>query len=134
MFFTDRMMLRNFDEAADLSSMLQWMNDETFLAALSSEPPKPCSRETVKTMVEKSAKNQDGLPFFVVCEKPPESQMPAQLSPNDDLFMLDGKARYPMIGVLNLRTHAFSFTNRVIGFGIALDKAHQGDHSPVHIR
>lgn len=69
----------------------------------------------------------DDLPCFVVCEKPVAGG-PETLTPGDDYFLeKDGKARYPMIGVLNVHARPrFSFVNSTVGLGIALDRAHRG--------
>lgn len=127
MFYTERLMLRNFDEQADLGTVLQWLNEPGFLHALSADALRPSSRDQAKTSLQSWMKNEGGLPCLVVCERPPEGQDPASLSGTSDLFMAaDGKPRYPMIGVVSIRKGRFSFTNRVAELGIAFDKAHQG--------
>ncbi|KAK5116063.1 hypothetical protein LTR85_009345 [Meristemomyces frigidus] len=126
MFYTDRLVLRNFDEQADLNTMLQWLNNFDFLRALSWDAQRPSSREAAKAFVQARMKNEGGMPCFVICEKPDEDLRPEILGVGDDMFMGGGKARYPMVGLLNIRYPTFSFTNRVTGLGIALDKEHQG--------
>jgi len=126
MFYTDRLMLRNFDERADLNVMLQWLNDADFMRALTLDAQKPASREKAREFLQARMKNEGGRPCFVVCEKPSPDQLPDTLKVEDDLFMRDSKPRYPMIGILNIRHPSMSITNRVTGLGIALDKEHQG--------
>ncbi|KAK4547843.1 hypothetical protein LTR36_010562 [Oleoguttula mirabilis] len=112
MFYTDRLMLRNFDEQADLNTMLQWLNDVDFLQALSSDARRPASRETAKAFVQTRMKNEGGQPCFVVCARPEDHLRPEKLAVGDDMFVADGKARYPMVGLLNIRNPNFSATNR----------------------
>lgn len=78
-----------------------------------------------KKFIEGIHARTDGVPSFVVCLKP--EQGPDHLGPNDDLFIQDGKARYPMIGMLNLGgSPRMSYVNRVMRFGVNFTKEHQG--------
>ena len=126
MFFTDRMMLRALDLETDQKAVQLWLNDVTYLSALAIDAPRPTSRDGVKAWIEGLIKDTNRLPFFAVCERPSPDAMPRALSTTDDLFLADGKARYPIIGLLIILQPRFSFTNRVVHLGILLDEAHQG--------
>lgn len=78
-----------------------------------------------KQFIESINNRTNGVPSFVISLKPEEG--PEQLGPDDDLFIKDGKSRYPMIGMLNLGgSPSMSFVNRVMGFGINFTKDYQG--------
>lgn len=78
-----------------------------------------------KSFIESIQSRTDGMPSFVISLKPEKG--PETLGPDDDLFVDDGKARYPMIGMLNLGgAPRMSFTNRAVRFGINFVEEHQG--------
>ena len=88
------------------------------------DAPRPTNRDQVKKMLEKIMDKDDGLPCFGVCEKPADD--PETLDTHDDLFLKDGKSRYPLIGVLHFYATPFKFVHSSTQFGIMFDKKHQG--------
>ncbi|KAK5175042.1 uncharacterized protein LTR77_000178 [Saxophila tyrrhenica] len=127
MFYTERLMLRAFEPEADTNLFTQWLNDVEILSAISLHPPVPSSKASVKKFIEQVSQKESasGLPFFVVCEKPPPENGPVSLAKHDDYFSKDGTARYPTIGVFVLSSQDnMHFATRTARFGIALDKEH----------
>lgn len=92
---------------------------------MSADAPRP-DLHNAKKFIEAINGRTNGVPSFVLCLKPKQGG-PEELGPDDDLFMKDGKARYPMIGMLNLGgSPSMSYVNRVMAFGINFVKEYQG--------
>ncbi|KAH7305251.1 acyl-CoA N-acyltransferase [Stachybotrys elegans] len=127
MFFTERLMFRCLDPEVDGHLWLQWTNDLPLVNALSAQGAQPWSRERSKKYLEDRVKDKDALPWFMVCEKPADSELPSALGPNDDYFRTaDGKARYPAIGCLHIdKMGGVTDVNGIVYMGILLDAAHQ---------
>ncbi|KAF2161850.1 hypothetical protein M409DRAFT_27906 [Zasmidium cellare ATCC 36951] len=124
MYYTERLMLRAFDLRADEKVVAQMFNDVETMWALSAEVPR-ADQYNAKKFIEGIAARTNGVPSFVICLKPEQGL--DSLGPDDDLFVKDGKARYPMIGMLNLGgSPQMSYVNRVMRFGINFTKEHQG--------
>ncbi len=127
MFYTDRLMIRSFDPDTDLNLMTQWLNDVEIMSAISLHPPVACSKADAKKFMEKIVQKESKLPFFLVCEKPTPGTDPASLGKHEDLFSKDGTARYPFFGILNMGSpDEMHFATRVVRWGIAFDRDHQG--------
>lgn len=92
---------------------------------MAADAPRP-DAYNAKKFIEGVQARTNGIPSFVICLKPEKG--PEQLGPDDDLFVDDdGKARFPMIGMLNFGSPRMSYVNRVIQFGISFSREHQGD-------
>lgn len=131
MFFTERLMLRGLDPEVDNAIWLQWTNAVESLNALSIQGPQPWSRERSKQSLETRVKDNDALPWFIICKKPAfEDNCSLALGPNDDYFRTaDGKARFPAIGILSLdKAGKAANINRIVSFGILFSKEHQGSY------
>jgi len=128
MFFTDRLMLRCLDLEVDSNTWVQWTNDLALMTALSAQGPQPLSRERSLKQLEDRVKDKDALPWFMICEKPADSELPSTLGTNDDYFRTaDGKARYPAIGFIHIdKIGGPTDVNGIVYLGILLDAGHQG--------
>lgn len=126
MYLTERLLLRPFDVEADLNTRVQWMNDPDFYRSIAMQPPKPFMRDGIKKFFESCTSAE--LPRFVVALRPPDEDLPNRLDPSDNYFIKDGKARYPMIGVLafNPGPGGVSPTARECYMGIHFAKPSQG--------
>lgn len=127
MFYTDRLMLRTIEPDADLNLWVQWLNDVEYLGAIMLSPPVPSSKASAKKFLEGMVDRDNKFPCLVICERPAPGNHPSTLSQNDDYFTDSGRTRYPPIGLLNIGPVGnFSPASRVVQFGIALDREHQG--------
>ena len=95
------------------------------LRAIRFDASRPTGRDDVKKMLEPIIDRERDLPSFAVCLKPPDDA--EALGVNDDLFVKDGKSRYPIIGFLSLHSPKFSHVRRTTEVGILLGKEHQGE-------
>lgn len=122
-------MLRNIDSEADWKYLLQMMNNVDSLWAMTPTPPVPASRDQAKKLLEKLSSKDSKLPFLIICDRPTEGEGPDSLTVEDDLFLKDGKARYPAVGILNVgNAGEDNIATKVASLGIALSKDHQGKY------
>ncbi|KAK4507498.1 hypothetical protein PRZ48_001233 [Zasmidium cellare] len=119
MYYTDRLMLRAFDLRADEKVVAQMFN------VMGAEVPR-ADQYDAKKFIESVKARTNGVPSWVISLKPAKEESPESLGPDDDLFIKDGKVRYPMIGMLNLGgSPQMSYVNRIMRFGINFTKEHQ---------
>lgn len=128
MFYTDRLMLRTIEPDADLNQWTAWLNDAEYLAAISLSPPVPTTKANAKAMLDGQLSRDKSFPCLVICEKPLDGKEPAALGKHESYFTdPSGHARYPFIGLLNIKMgDTYGPATRVVNFGIAFDREHQG--------
>lgn len=127
MLYTERLMFRNWDPAADTNFILTFITNDPWMAWTGAEAPRPSSQEAAEAAAKNWAGRGDGLPALVICERPAETPQES-LSGEDNLFVTkEGKSRYPAIGMLNFfAPEGFQFTDRVCKLGIMLEPKHRG--------